>query len=91
MIKPLKDYVLLEVKQEEKNINGFIIPESKDKPRSAKVIAVGPGKVVDGKLVPVEVKVGDVVVYKEYSTTEYEENNKKYLLIKAEDLLAVIE
>ena len=51
MIRPLKDYVLLEVEPAERNIGGFIVPESKDKPSVAKVVAVGPGKEVDGKIV----------------------------------------
>ena len=50
MIRPLKDYVLLEVEPAERNIGGFIVPESKDKPSVAKVVAVGPGKEVDGKI-----------------------------------------
>jgi len=91
MIKPLRDYVLLEVEPAEKVVGGFIIPESKEKPSTAKVVAVGPGKEVDGKLVSIPVKVGDKVVFKEYSTTEYKDGDKKYLLIKAEDLLAIIE
>ncbi|HBD06419.1 MAG TPA: co-chaperone GroES [Firmicutes bacterium] len=91
MIKPLRDYVLLEVEPKEKVVGGFIIPESKEKPSTAKVVAVGPGKEVDGKLVSIPVKVGDKVVFKEYSTTEYKDGDKKYLLIKAEDLLAIVE
>ncbi len=91
MIRPLKDYVLLEVKPVEKNVGGFIIPESSDKPSDGVVVAVGPGKMVDGKLVEPSVKVGDRVIYKEYSTVEYKENDKKFYLIKEEDILAIIE
>ena len=91
MIRPLKDYVLLEVEPAERNIGGFIIPESKDKPSVAKVVAVGPGKEVDGKIVAPTVKVGEKVIFKEYSTTEYKDGDKKYLLVKNDDLLAVVE
>lgn len=94
MIKPLQDYVLLEkVKEEEKTESGIILTtkEAKDEPSHGIVIAVGPGKVVDGKLVPVELKPEQKVIYKKYSGTEVKEDKKDYLLIKAEDILAVIE
>ena len=87
----VKDYVLLEVEPAERNIGGFIVPESKDKPSVAKVVAVGPGKEVDGKIVAPTVKVGEKVIFKEYSTTEYKDGDKKYLLVKNDDLLAVVE
>lgn len=64
MIRPLKDYVLLEVEPAERNIGGFIVPESKDKPSVAKVVAVGPGKEVDGKIVAPTVKVGEKLFLK---------------------------
>ena len=85
MIRPLKDYVLLEVEPAERNIGGFIVPESKDKPSVAKVVAVGPGKEVDGKIVAPTVKVGEKVIFK------YKDGDKKYLLVKNDDLLAVVE
>lgn len=91
MIKPLRDYVVLEVEPAEKVVGGIILTESKEKPSVAKVVAVGPGKEVDGKIVPITLNIGDRVIYKEYSTTEYKDHDKKYLLIKAEDLLAIVE
>ena len=94
MIKPLHDYVLLEkVKEEEKTESGIILTtkEAKDEPSHGVVVAVGPGKVEDGKTVEIEVKAGDRVIYKKYSGTEIKEDKKDYLLIKAEDILAVIE
>ena len=74
-----------------KEKRSFIVPESKDKPSVAKVVAVGPGKEVDGKIVAPTVKVGEKVIFKEYSTTEYKDGDKKYLLVKNDDLLAVVE
>ncbi len=92
MIKPLNDYVLLEVEPTEKKVGSIILTISKEKKTNvAKVIAVGEGKMKDGKKEPIAVKIGDKVIYREYSTTEYEENDKKYLLIQAEDILAIIE
>ncbi len=94
MIKPLQDYVLLEkVKEEEKTQSGIILTtkEAKEEPSHGIVVAVGPGKVVDGTLVPVDLASGQKVIYKKYSGTEVKEDKKDYLLIKAEDILAVIE
>ena len=94
MIKPLQDYVLLEkVKEEEKTQSGIILTtkEAKEEPSHGIVVAAGPGKVVDGNLVPVDLTAGQKVIYKKYSGTEVKEDKKEYLLIKAEDILAVIE
>ena len=94
MIKPLHDYVLLEkVKEEEKTESGIILTtkEAKDEPSHGIVVAKGPGKIEDGKLVEIEINAGDRVIYKKYSGTEIKEDKKDYLLIKAEDILAVIE
>lgn len=91
MIKPLRDYVVLEAETAKKNVGGFILPESKEKPSVAKVVAVGPGKTVEGTREEIPLKTGDRVIYKEYSTTEYKDQDSKYLLIKAEDIIAIIE
>ena len=94
MIKPLQDYVLLEkVKEEEKTQSGIILTtkEAKEEPSHGIVVAAGPGKGVDGTLVPVDLTAGQKVIYKKYSGTEVKEDKKDYLLIKAEDILAVIE
>lgn len=93
MIKPLNDYVLLEVEPTEKKVGNIILTVKSDSQKShvARVVAVGEGKLVDGVRVPISLNVGDKVIYKEYSTTEYEEEDKKYLLAQAEDILAVIE
>ncbi len=94
MIKPLHDYVLLEkVKEEEKTQSGIILTtkEAKEEPSHGVVVAVGPGKVEEGTLVTVDLTVGQKVIYKKYSGTEVKEDKKDYLLIKADDILAVIE
>lgn len=93
MIKPLRDYVVLEKIPEEKKIGGIIIASSHDNESAlATVVAVGPGYVDhEGHEIKVEAKVGDKVIYKKYSTTDYEENGKKLMLIKDQDILAVVE
>lgn len=92
MIKPLNDYVLLEKVAAEKKVGSIILTTEKKLGNVADVVAVGPGKNEDGKLVKIEgLKVGDRVIYRDYSGTEYEDGDKKYLLIKAEDILGVIE
>lgn len=94
MIKPLHDYVLLEkVKEEEKTQSGIILTtkEAKEEPSHGVVIAVGSGKTEDGTTVPTGLTAGQKVIYKKYSGTEVKEDKKDYLLIKAEDILAVIE
>ncbi len=93
MIKPLNDYVLLEIEPSEKKVGSIILTATNDQKKTnvAKVVAVGEGKLVNGTLVPISVKVGEKVIYRGYSTVEYEENEKKYLLVQAEDILAVVE
>ena len=93
MLKPLHDYVVLEkLKEEEKTQSGIILTkEPKDQPSHGVVVAVGPGKTEDGKLIPISLEAGQKVIYKKYSGTEITEDKKDYLLIKAEDILAVIE
>ncbi len=87
-MKPLGTRVLIEpLKAEERTQGGIIIPDSaKEKPQSGKVIAVGPGS----KDEPMEVKVGDVVLYGKYSGTEISYENKDYLIMKQDDILAVV-
>jgi len=92
MLKPLNDYVLIKpVKDEPKTASGIITaPSSKEKPWKGEVIAVGEGKVnPEGKLIPIEnVKVGDVVYFTKYSPEEIEVDNEKYLLVRADSILA---
>ena len=88
MIKPLADRVLIEPKEAEtKTASGIFIPDSaKEKPQQGTVIAVGPGR----KDEPMEVKVGDVVLYGKYSGTEVAVEEKKYLIVKQSDILAIL-
>ena len=88
MIKPLADRVLVEPKEAEtKTASGLYIPDTaKEKPQEGKVIAVGPGK----KDEPMEVKVGDEVLYGKYAGTEVTVEGKKYLIVKQSDILAML-
>ena len=88
MIKPLADRVLIEPKEAEtKTASGIFIPDSaKEKPQQGTVIAVGPGK----KDEPMEVKVGDVVLFGKYAGTEVAVEEKKYLIVKQSDILAIL-
>lgn len=94
-IKPLSDHVLIEpVKEEEKTKTGILLPETvdKEKPEQGKVIAVGPGrKTSSGKIVPMDVKVGQRVLFTKYGPNEIKVDNKEYLIAKEEDILAIIE
>lgn len=93
MIQPLLDRVLLEKTEvEKKTLSGIILTESqKEKPSTGTVVAVGPGKVDDhGALVEVGVKVGDVVIYKQYATTDIKDNGKDYLIVESKDILAIV-
>ena len=77
---------------EETTKSGIVLPgQAKEKPQQAEVIAVGPGGVVDGKEITMQVKVGDKVIYSKYSGTEVELDNEKYVVVKQNDILAVIE
>ena len=90
--RPLHDRVLIEVlDSEEKTAGGIIIPDTaKEKPQEGKVVAVGPGKIADdGKRIPTEVSVGDVVVYSKYAGTEYKVGTIEYLVVRDEDILFV--
>lgn len=92
-IQPLGDYVLAEAeKAQNKTASGLYVPDSaQEKPSTAKVLAVGPGKVGDdNERVPVGVKVGDSIIYKSYSTTEIKHGGKDYILVKEDDILAVV-
>ena len=88
MIKPLADRVLLEPKEAEtKTASGIFIPDTaKEKPQQGKVVAAGPGK----KDEPMEVKVGDEVLYGKYAGTEVTVDGVKYLIVKQSDILAIL-
>jgi len=91
-VQPLGDRVLLKpLEAEEKTKGGIILPDTaKEKPQEGKVVAVGKGKVEDGKVQPLEVKVGDKVLYGKYSGTEIKVDGDELLIVKEEDILAII-
>ena len=91
-ITPLSDHVLIEPLREEKKKGGIILPDTVDKERQerGKIVAVGPGKMKDGKRILPEVKKGDVVLFTKYGPNEIKIDGKEYLIAKEEDLLAII-
>ena len=90
---PLFDKVVLkQLVAEETTASGIVLPgAAKEKPQQAEVIAVGPGGVVDGKEVTMQVKAGDKVIYSKYSGTEVELEKENYVIVKQSDILAVVE
>ena len=93
-IRPLQDRIIVKrVQEEEKTKGGIIIPDTaKEKPVEGKVIAVGNGKVLeDGKVRPLDVKAGDIVLFGKYSGSEVKLNGEEHLILREEDVLAIIE
>lgn len=94
-IRPLGDRILVKpLEPEEKTKGGIVLPDTaKEKPQEAKIVAVGKGKVnEEGKVVPLEVKVGDKILYGKYSGTEITtKDGEEYLILREEDVLAIIE
>ena len=90
---PLADRVVIkQLEAEETTKSGIVLPGAeKEKPQQAEVIAVGPGGVVDGKEVKMEVKVGDNVIYSKYSGTEVKLDDVTYIVVRQNDILAIIE
>jgi chaperonin GroES len=92
-IKPLGDRVLISPSEEkEKTKGGIVLPDTaKEKPQEGKVVAVGEGKKTeDGKTIPLSLKVGDKVLYGKYSGTEITVDGEEYLIMREEDVLAII-
>lgn len=92
-LKPLGDRVVIkQLEAEEKTKGGIILTnQSKEKPQEAEVLAVGPGATVDGKVVPMQVKVGDRVIYSKYAGTEVKIDGEEVIIVKESDILAVVE
>jgi chaperonin GroES len=93
-IRPLQDRVIVKrLEEEEKTKGGIIIPDTaKEKPQEGKVIAVGKGKLTEeGKLIPLDVKVGDKILFGKYSGTEVKIDGEEHLIMREEDILGVIE
>jgi chaperonin GroES len=94
VLKPLEDRIVVQpLEAEQVTASGLVIPDTaKEKPQEGKVLAVGPGRFDDkGSRVPVDVKVGDVVLYSKYGGTEVKYSGEEYLVLSARDVLAVIE
>lgn len=92
--KPLRDRVLVKYSsEEEKTTGGLYIPDTaKEKPQRGKVVEVGPGRVTkDGKREPMEVKVGDTILFEKYSGSKIKIDDEEYLIIREEDILGIIE
>ena len=89
---PLGDRVVLkQVEAEETTASGIVLPgQAQEKPQQAEVIAVGPGGVVDGKEVKMEVEAGNTVIYSKYAGTEVKMDGTDYIIVRQEDILAVI-
>ena len=89
---PLGDRVVLkQLVAEETTKSGIVLPgQSKEKPQQAEVIAVGPGGVVDGKEIKMEVKVGEQVIYSKYAGTDVKLDDDEYIIVKQSDILAVV-
>lgn len=92
-IKPLGDRVVIKkIEAEETTKSGIVLPgTAKEKPQMAEVVAVGPGGVVEGKEVTMQVKVGDKVIFSKYAGTEVKFDGQEYTILKQDDLLAIVE
>ena len=92
-LKPLEDRIVVQpVDAEETTASGLVIPDTaKEKPQEGIVLAVGPGRFEDGARVPLDVSIGDRVLYSKYGGTEVKHGGEEYLVLSARDVLAIIE
>ncbi len=92
-IKPLEDRILVKsIEAEKTTASGLVIPDTaKEKPQEGEVLAVGPGRFEDGQRLPLDIKVGDKVIYSKYGGTEVKYNGEEYLILSSRDVLAVLE
>lgn len=92
-VRPLHDRVIVKrIDEEEKTSGGIIIPDTaKEKPQQGKVIAAGPGRQEDGKVIALDVKPGDVVLFGKYAGTEIKLNGEEHLILREDDILGVVE
>jgi len=92
-IKPLGDRIVIKVlEKEERTAGGIVLPDTaKEKPQKGEVLAVGSGELIDGKRVPLEVKVGDKIIFSKYAGTEVKIDNEEYLILRQSDVLAILE
>jgi chaperonin GroES len=91
-VTPLSDRVVVRAMEETEQMRGglFIPDTAKEKPQQGEIVAVGPGKYEDGKLVPMTVKVGDKVLYGKYSGTEVTLDDEQFLILRESDVLAIV-
>ncbi len=91
--RPLGDRILIKrIKEEEKTKGGIIIPDTaKEKPQEGKVIAVGKGKYEEGKLIPIEVRVGDKILFGKYSGSEIKLEGEDLIIMREDDILGILE
>lgn len=92
-LRPLEDRVVVKpIEVEEKTKSGIVLPDTaKERPQQGEVIAVGPGRYEDGQRVPMEVKVGDIVIYSKYGGSEVKIEGEEYLILSMRDIMAVVE
>ncbi len=92
-LRPLEDRVVVKPSEEEQmTASGIVIPDTaKEKPTEGEVVAAGPGKFEDGQRVPMDVKVGDKVIYSKYGGNEYKVEGVEYVILSARDIYAVVE
>lgn len=93
-IRPLSDRIVVEPKEiESKTAGGIVIPDTadKDKPMQGTVIAIGAGKYYDGKVMPLQVKVGDKILFGKYAGTNFKFEEREYLVMREEDVMGVLE
>jgi len=92
-IKPLEDRILVKaVEAEQTTASGLVIPDTaKEKPQEGDVLAVGPGRFEDGQRLPLDIKVGDKVIYSKYGGTEVKYNGEELLILSSRDVLAILE
>jgi chaperonin GroES len=91
-LEPLEDRIVVKPgEEEETTVSGIVIPDTaKEKPQEGEVVAVGPGRFEDGKRIPMDVKVGDKVIYSKYGGTEVKIEGDEYLILSARDVLAIV-
>ena len=92
-IRPLADRIVIKVvESQETTKSGIVLPGSaKEKPMQGEVLAVGSGELIEGKRVPLEIKVGDIVLYSKYAGTEVKYDGQEYLIVRQNDVLAIIQ
>lgn len=92
-VKPLHDRIIVKrIEEEEKSKGGIIIPDTaKEKPQQGTVVAAGPGRKQDGKLLPLDIKAGDTILFAKYAGTEIKIDGEEHLILREEDVLGVVE